>query len=122
MESQILTTLSIQDLQGIVFDALSNALRENTRMRDVAYKKETFIKDKDKFINVVEVSHLLGLKPATIYKKCRLGLIPYIKKGGNLRFSKAELIDYLYSGRNLTKNENIQQAKKYIQCFNDINI
>jgi len=48
-----------------------------------------------KFLDVKEVSALLGAKTSTIYQWAELGQIPSYKLNGLLRFEKSEILEWL---------------------------
>lgn len=60
--------------------------------------------DPDKLLNVNEASQFLNLSKATIYSKCSLGELPYIKRG-RLYFDRKELSKYLKDGKQKTNDE-----------------
>jgi len=48
-----------------------------------------------KFLDVKEVSALLGAKTTTVYQWAELGQIPSYKLNGLLRFEKSEILEWL---------------------------
>lgn len=50
-----------------------------------------------KFIDIKEVSALLGAKPTTVYQWSELGQIPSYKLNGLLRFEESEILEWLKS-------------------------
>jgi len=48
-----------------------------------------------KFLDVKEVSALIGAKTTTIYQWAELGQIPSYKLNGLLRFEKSEILEWL---------------------------
>lgn len=59
-------------------------------------------KPKDEILDVQGAADFLHLTPATIYTKVSKGVIPYMKVGKRLYFSKENLIAYLKKGSNLS--------------------
>ena len=59
----------------------------------------------EKFLNVSEAADFLGLAKQTIYGLICRQQIPYMKRQKRVYFSKAELIQWLESGRRLTREE-----------------
>ena len=45
----------------------------------------------DKYLNVKEVSELLGISSATVYRLTENRKIPYLRVGGQIRFRKQSL-------------------------------
>jgi len=59
----------------------------------------------EKFLNLKGAAEFLGLAPQTVYGLISRKLIPYMKRQKRVYFSKAELIQWLESGRRLTREE-----------------
>ena len=57
------------------------------------------------FMDVNQAAEFLGIAKATLYGKCCNLLIPHFKKGKKLYFDKAELLDWLKSGKRKTIND-----------------
>ena len=106
---------NLDDPIGNPFEAI------NHRLHKIEYLLNQFSKSKkveqipiqNRFLNISEAANLLGLKPSTVYKNSNLGLIPSIKRGGKLRFSELDLIEWLQSGRRKTKAELQSAAEQY---------
>lgn len=84
---------------------LLNQLNKEKRVEQVSIQ--------NKFLDISEAAKLLGLKPSTVYKNSNLGLIPSLKRGGKLRFSETDLIEWLQSGRRKTQAELRSEAEEY---------
>lgn len=56
-------------------------------------------------LTIEEAGELLRLSKATIYSKCSLKELPYMKRGKRLFFSREELLAYLKTGRKRTLDE-----------------
>lgn len=69
----------------------------------------------DQLMTVQETSLLLGKKINTIYTLVSKGLIPVMKQGNRLYFSRNEVMDYVKAGRKLTVAETAAQANAYVQ-------
>lgn len=59
----------------------------------------------EKPLSVDEAADLLRLRKPTVYGLVSQGAIPYSKKGKRLYFSKAELTEWVKSGRKKTNDE-----------------
>ena len=69
----------------------------------------------DKLMTVHETAEFLGLQPNTVYSNVSKGLLPAMKQGNRLYFSRLELMEYVKAGRKLTLAETAAQANAYIQ-------
>lgn len=57
----------------------------------------------DEFLNIDELSNLIGLTKPTIYGHVHRKTIPFIKKGKMLRFSKQDILNWLQDGKSQSK-------------------
>jgi predicted DNA-binding transcriptional regulator AlpA len=62
------------------------------------------LEDKDPK-NIDEIVELTGYKKKTLYGYCQNNTIPHHKKNGRLFFFKAEIIDWIQSGKQKTIKE-----------------
>jgi len=53
----------------------------------------------DEFLNIDELTKLVGLTKPTIYGHVHRKTIPFIKKGKMLRFSKNDILNWLQDGK-----------------------
>ena len=58
----------------------------------------------DEFLNIDELSILVGLTKPTIYGHVHRNTIPFIKKGKMLRFSKQDILNWLQDGKSQSKS------------------
>ena len=70
-------------------------------------------KASDDLLTIKEASDFLSLKVPTLYSLISRGDLPVMKKNGRCYFSKAELMDYLKSGRKKTNAELSAEAEAY---------
>ncbi|MGF1563840.1 MAG: helix-turn-helix domain-containing protein [Flavobacteriales bacterium] len=56
-------------------------------------------------LTIEQAGELLRLSKATMYSKCSLKELPYMKRGKRLFFSREELLAYLKQGRRKTLDE-----------------
>jgi excisionase family DNA binding protein len=105
MEKIILSSLSLEDIASQVAEKIYDLQKRNNEQ-----KAET--RD-DEFLTIVQASELLNLARPTIYTLTHKSEIPFIKKGKKLYFKKADLHEWLNTGRRLTRNEIKKEADKY---------
>ena len=68
----------------------------------------------DEFLNIEELTKLIGLTKPTIYGHVHRNTIPYIKKGKMLRFSKLDILHWLENGKNTSKSDLEAKANEYL--------
>ncbi|WP_445457727.1 helix-turn-helix domain-containing protein [Flavobacterium sp. HNIBRBA15423] len=68
----------------------------------------------DEFLNIEELTKLIGLTKPTIYGHVHRNTIPYIKKGKMLRFSKLDILHWLENGKNNSKADLEAKANEYL--------
>lgn len=68
----------------------------------------------DKFLNIEELSKLIGLTKPTIYGHVHRNTIPFIKKGKMLRFSKQDILNWLQESKSQTTTEIDAKANEYL--------
>lgn len=106
MENIILSSLSLDDIASQVAERVFNLQQKNN-----GQKEETKV---DEFLTIVQASELLNLAKPTIYTLTCKHEIPFIKKGKKLYFKKSDLIEWLNTGRKLTKSEIEKEADDYL--------
>jgi excisionase family DNA binding protein len=67
--------------------------------------KQAATNEGNDLLTIEEAGELLHLSKATIYSKCSLRELPYMKRGKRLFFSREELLAYLKTGRKRTLDE-----------------
>ena len=68
----------------------------------------------DEFLDINELSKLIGLTKPTIYGHVHRNTIPFIKKGKMLRFSKHDILNWLQSGKSLSNNNLEAKINDYL--------
>ncbi|MCO6164505.1 helix-turn-helix domain-containing protein [Flavobacterium sp. NRK F7] len=68
----------------------------------------------DEFLNIEELTKLIGLTKPTIYGHVHRNTIPYIKKGKMLRFSKLDILHWLENGKNNSKSDLEAKVNEYL--------
>ncbi|MCK5370460.1 MAG: helix-turn-helix domain-containing protein [Cyclobacteriaceae bacterium] len=96
MSEIILTTISKKEIKKLIEDAVQKAILENQNLVD---------DQNSSFMDVNQAAEFLGIAKATLYGKCCNLLIPHFKKGKKLYFDKAELLNWLKSGKRKTVND-----------------
>jgi excisionase family DNA binding protein len=100
--------ISEDDFKNFLKQALSEILSE-------AHKGNPFIQPvQADIMNIKEAAEFLRLKVSSIYEKTHLKLIPHIKKGNKLYFSKHDLEAWLASGKIKTNSELQGDAANYL--------
>jgi excisionase family DNA binding protein len=68
----------------------------------------------DEFLNIEELSKLIGLTKPTIYGHVHRKTIPFIKKGKMLRFSKKSILNWLEEGKSQSKSALEAKVNDYL--------
>jgi len=107
MENIILSSLSLDDIASQVAEKVYNLQQKKTGQKEETKEAE--------FLTITQASELLSLAKPTIYTLTSKNEIPFIKKGKKLYFKKSDLIEWLNTGRRLTKSEIEKEADDYLQ-------
>lgn len=65
----------------------------------------------DEFLNISEVSKLVGLEESTLYGLTSKRKIPHYKPGKKLLFKRSEILAWIDKSRQATADEIINQSK-----------
>lgn len=65
-------------------------------------------------LTIKDAANFLNLSVNTLYGKVSRREIPFMKQGNRLYFSKTELVDYIKSGKILSKKEIQEQANTFL--------
>lgn len=68
----------------------------------------------DTLLNIQQAADFLHLTVPTLYGKVHVREVPFSKQGKRLYFSKAELCNWVKSGRRKTQSELAQEAQDYL--------
>jgi len=101
--------LIILDQEGI--KTLAELISKNINSENPISSKGS---NDDEFLNIQEVSKLIGLTKPTIYGHVHRNTIPCIKKGKMLRFSKKDILNWLNDSKNQTQSELNDRVDKYL--------
>ena len=105
MSEIIITTITKTEIQQLIESAVVKALDQKS------LKKKS---NQDSFLGVDEAALFLGIAKATLYGKCSKLLVPHFKKGKKLYFDKAELLDWLKSGKRKTITDINEKVNAYL--------
>ena len=72
------------------------------------------VTQEDEFLNIDELSNLIGLTKPTIYGHVHRNTIPFIKKGKMLRLSKIDILNWLQDGKSKSKADIDNQVNEYL--------
>lgn len=71
-------------------------------------------KTEDVYLNIIELSELIGLTRPTIYGHVHRKTIPFIKKGKMLRFSKKDILNWLQDGKSKSNSDLEAKVNDYL--------
>ena len=103
---KIITFFSEEDLIVI-----AKCISENIKKELHPTSKTT---TEDEFLDINELSKLIGLTKPTIYGHVHRNSIPFIKKGRMLRFSKHDILNWLQSGKSQSNNNLEAKVNDYL--------
>ena len=93
MQTLVVTSLSISELEAIISECLKNELRHATPPRHTGSELPPRI------LNLNEAAAFVGLAKATVYKLTSAGTIPHAKRGKKLVFEREALEAWLLENR-----------------------
>lgn len=97
------------------FEELSSQIEElKSILLETLEKPQQSTKDGDDLLTIEEAGDILKLAVPTIYGLVNKRIIPYMKKGKRLFFSRKELTEWIKAGRRKTSIEIAEEAEKYI--------
>jgi len=79
-----------------------------------AVKNNNPTEQPEQFLSIQEAAEFLNLTIPTIYSNVSRGILPAMKRGKRLYFSKLELTDYIKQGRKKTNDEIKQEVEAYL--------
>lgn len=106
MELTVLIT--IEELKATITSCVNECLK-NFQLNQL--KKEV---EEEQLLTAVEAGKLLKIQMPTLYALTSKNMLPFMKKGKRLYFSKKDLINYVRSGRNRTVDEIKQGAEEHL--------
>ena len=96
MSEIILTTISKKEIKQLIEGAVQKVILENPNLAGA---------QNSSFMDVTQAAEFLGIAKATLYGQCCNLIVPHFKKGKKLYFDRAELLDWLKSGKRKTIND-----------------
>lgn len=104
---QNITFNEVPELVGKMYEELAE-------LRALILKLQPPAEPENNFLTIKEAAVLLNLAVPTLYTKVNRGEIPHMKTGKKLMFSRAELMDFVRSGRKKTNAEIEAEARSYV--------
>lgn len=105
MDDLLLTTLRKEDISSLIEGSVRKVLSEN--------RIDTQPNKTSRYLNIEEASKLINLAKSTLYGKTAKGEVPCMKKGKQLYFDEAELIEWLKKGKKKSIDEIQIEAQQY---------
>lgn len=87
MNSQIITTLTIDDLKAVISEGITDGLQR--------YAPPTPAKPDDELIKIDAVANMLNVSKVTVFAWKKAGLLPFYRISNKVFFKKGEVIDAL---------------------------
>lgn len=106
---------------NVLFEELIKVISE--RVSDNILKKinSSATNEEVIFLNIDDAAKMIDLAKPTLYGLVHQNKIPYHKKSKRLYFLKSEILDWIKSGKRITKSEIELKADEYLmknQLFN----
>ena len=97
MQDFILSPLTLNELETLIFNQVRKALKESLLASNDPVK--------DELLTIESAAELLSVTVPTVYGYVHQRAIPCMKRRGRLYFSKVELVAWIRSGRRSTTDE-----------------
>jgi excisionase family DNA binding protein len=97
--------MKLELTQNDLPQAISTLLFEVQELKAIIANQSTPSNTAPDFLNIEQAGELLGLAKQTMYILVSKGKIPHMKKGKKLYFSRAEIEQYIRSGKRVTSGE-----------------
>jgi len=97
MQDFILSPLTLNELETLIFNQVRKALKESLLASNDPVK--------DELLTIESAADLLSVTVPTVYGYVHQRAIPCMKRRGRLYFSKLELLAWIRSGRRSTTDE-----------------
>jgi len=97
MQDFILSPLTLNELETLIFNQVRKALKESLLASNDPVK--------DELLTIESAADLLSVTVPTVYGYVHQRAIPCMKRRGRLYFSKVELLAWIRSGRRSTTDE-----------------
>jgi len=106
MEAVTITQISPPELETLIEKTISKCLSGN--------KPTTTQQATDQLLTIAQVAEFLSLSVPTVYGLVSRSVIPCMKKGKRLYFSKDEISDWIKTGKKKTISEMAADADSYL--------
>lgn len=106
--------------QVLTFDQLPQAVtlltKEISELKQLILNrgKQQQSETPEQLLSIQEAAKFLNLSVPTIYSKVSKGELPVMKRSKRLYFSRAELLEYIKTGRKKTNAEIATEANNYL--------
>lgn len=104
----VFLSLTKSDFQDLIAETVNSCLRHNQQT------KSTPQPETDQLFTIQQVAEFLSLSVPTIYTLVSKAAIPCMKKGKRLYFSKAEINNWIRSGKKNTIAEFESEADHFL--------
>jgi excisionase family DNA binding protein len=109
MSVSFVTSFSHEEFKSFIKQSIREVLNEE---RTAGLKESS----DDDLMDVENTAKFLGMAVPTIYEKTSRRLIPHLKQGKKIYFSKRELKAWLNKGKVKTMTEIHDEASSYVTC------
>ena len=103
----ILISLPVEELEALIIDSVNSCLRHHEK-RETAVSPES-----PEILNIDQACILLNLAKPTVYSLVSTRQLSHYKRGKKLYFKKAELTDWISSGKRSSAKELARKAKSH---------
>lgn len=98
MDAVLFSQFNVTELDDIITRAVQKALKGLSTAQSATAQE-------DIFLTPSEAAEFLGFTKGTLYVYTSKGILPVMKRGKKLYFSKQELTKYLRAGKRLSNSE-----------------
>ena len=91
MKELIMSTFSKSELQDMFREVMSDSI--SSLAKDMISPNK--VQNDDKIINTSEAAEFLGISRMTLFRRMKLGQVPYKRLGRRVMFSKLQLTDWI---------------------------
>jgi excisionase family DNA binding protein len=108
MQAVTITQITALEFQSLIEDSVRKALSHHTTDRSQP--------EADKLMTIEQAAAFLSLSVPTLYTQTSKAIIPCMKKGKRLYFSKDELTDWIKQGRKQSSSEITSERDNYLKA------
>lgn len=99
---------------NMLFEELIKKISERVSEHVIESINNSVPAEVSSFLTIDEAAKLINLTKPTVYGLVHQNKIPYIKKGKRLYFVKADILDWINTGKQTTKSELEMKADAYL--------